>query len=355
MISIACLGGGWAVRSIWLPLLTSSAAWRVTAVADPSPAARAAVAAQFDRVEVVESLEQLIDSRPDIVLIATPNVLHVAHARQCLERGYAVILEKPACLEEREAVELATLAARMQRQLWVTRASVQRADVQRVAALVDSGKLGRIHALELGWVRASSIPRAGTWFTRKEFAVGGVAADLGWHMLDVGLMLLSYPRIEAALSTAVYDSASGSPNWLDEGAERSTAPKIVDVETRMHSALRTSGGALVTLSLAWCSHQSKDETWVTAHGGEGAVRLRTTFGFSPNGISEPTLYWEHRGHAQALAFEREDKVAPYRSFLQEVASDFATGRFPAMQPLTVVARALELIYAAAKEYSSTPG
>ncbi len=347
MIRIACLGGGWAVRSIWLPLLRSTAAWHITAVGDPSPAARAAVAAQFDGVEVVESLEQLLELRPDIVLIATPNVLHVAQARQCLENGRAVILEKPACLTEREAVELAALAEHMQRQLWVTRASVQRADVQRVAALVKSGVLGTVHALELGWVRASSIPRAGTWFTRKEFAMGGVAADLGWHMLDVGMMLLGYPRIEAALSTAVYDSDSGSPNWLDEGTERSTAPKIVDVETRMYSALRTAGGALMNLSLAWCSHQSKDETWVTTHGGDGTVRLRTTFGFSPNGIAEPTLYWQQQGREEKVAFEREDKIAPYRSFLNEVATDFATGRFPSMQPLTRVAHALELLYARA--------
>ena len=53
------------------------------------------------------SLEDMLErDRPDGVILATPNALHLAHALQCIEAGLAVLLEKPITPTVAEAERL---------------------------------------------------------------------------------------------------------------------------------------------------------------------------------------------------------------------------------------------------------
>lgn len=66
----------------------------LSAVVDPAPAAES-VAAKAG-IPRYKSLEELFaKDRPDGVILATPNQLHVEHALQCIDAGVAMLLEKP--------------------------------------------------------------------------------------------------------------------------------------------------------------------------------------------------------------------------------------------------------------------
>jgi predicted dehydrogenase len=66
----------------------------LTAVVDPAPAAEA-VAAKAG-VPLYKSLDELFaQSRPDGVILATPNQLHVEHALKCIAAAVPMLLEKP--------------------------------------------------------------------------------------------------------------------------------------------------------------------------------------------------------------------------------------------------------------------
>src|SRR5262250_229662 len=66
----------------------------LVAIADP--AALAADVARAADVPLYSDLPTLLDvAKPDGVILATPNALHVEGALQCLERSVPALIEKP--------------------------------------------------------------------------------------------------------------------------------------------------------------------------------------------------------------------------------------------------------------------
>src|SRR5206468_719836 len=66
----------------------------LSAIVDPSPAAEDL--ARSAGVPLYESLEALLArERPDGVVLATPNALHVEHAMLCVAARLPMLLEKP--------------------------------------------------------------------------------------------------------------------------------------------------------------------------------------------------------------------------------------------------------------------
>jgi predicted dehydrogenase len=65
------------------------------------------------RLPVVEMFEALLDWHPEYAIVASPPDLHYNHARQLLAEGCAVLVEKPLCMNSRDALQLC-IAAREQ-------------------------------------------------------------------------------------------------------------------------------------------------------------------------------------------------------------------------------------------------
>jgi predicted dehydrogenase len=78
-------------------------------VADPEPAARARIAAELGAPVVADHRELL--GGVDAVSVATPTTLHHAVARDFLEAGAHVLVEKPITVTAAEARELIRIAA----------------------------------------------------------------------------------------------------------------------------------------------------------------------------------------------------------------------------------------------------
>jgi hypothetical protein len=90
---IAVAGAG-LIGQTHIALAHASPSVALSAVVDPSPAA-AAVAARYG-VPLFTTLDELLDrDRPQGVVLATPNALHIPQAVQCLDAGLTVLLEKP--------------------------------------------------------------------------------------------------------------------------------------------------------------------------------------------------------------------------------------------------------------------
>jgi len=83
----------------------------VVAVADPSETARDAFALEFPGVRTHATLGELLSAgQVDVVHIVTPPASHVSLARQALEAGVHVYVEKPFVERTHEAREIADLA-----------------------------------------------------------------------------------------------------------------------------------------------------------------------------------------------------------------------------------------------------
>lgn len=122
----------------------------------------------------------LAEEQPDGVTIAVPTRRHVDAALACIERGIALLVEKPlaATVEEAERLRVAAEAAGVP--LMVGYVERFNPAVQELKRRIDAGELGR--------VIEASARRIGPFFPRERDV--GVAHDLATHDIDVLRWLL---------------------------------------------------------------------------------------------------------------------------------------------------------------------
>lgn len=127
-------------------------------VCDATPAGRALAAEIAPGVEVTGSVEQVLSSQVAGLVIATPAETHFSLARQGLQAGKDVLVEKPLALTYEQGLELVRLAEQYGRVLMVGHVLEYHPAVVRLLELVRSGQLGKIqyiysNRLSLGKVR----------------------------------------------------------------------------------------------------------------------------------------------------------------------------------------------------------
>ncbi len=112
-LRIAIAGGG-LIGQRHLELIQASPSCELAALVDPSPAADAV--AERAGAPLFPSLEALFQrERPDGIILATPNPLHVQQALTCLQAGVPALIEKPVAhtLEEGERLLAASADSRV--------------------------------------------------------------------------------------------------------------------------------------------------------------------------------------------------------------------------------------------------
>lgn len=68
---------------------------------------------KFSELRIVENIEVILDDQEiNLVVIGSPNQTHVTYAKQCLDKGKNLLIEKPIALSKREAEEIFDLAKR---------------------------------------------------------------------------------------------------------------------------------------------------------------------------------------------------------------------------------------------------
>ncbi len=103
---IAFIGLGAAARDLHLPAARSVDGVEIIGGADPAETARSAWTAETSSPTFADAGALLHDTRPELVVIATPPDTHAANAIAALEAGAHVLCEKPfvETVEEAEAV-----------------------------------------------------------------------------------------------------------------------------------------------------------------------------------------------------------------------------------------------------------
>ncbi len=91
--------------------------------------------------------DMLRRERPDGVILATPNALHVAGAVACLEAGIPVLVEKPVATTSAEAQRLVQAQQRTGVPVLVGHHRRHSAYMQAARRFIDGGGLGRIVAV----------------------------------------------------------------------------------------------------------------------------------------------------------------------------------------------------------------
>lgn len=149
----------------------------------------------FGDVRVVSSAEAIIDDPDiDLVVVASPNRSHVPQARAALEAKKHVVVEKPVAANAAELRELVALAEDVDRLLVPYQNRRFDGDFLTVRSLLESGRLGRVHAFESSWpaYRPSTKQRS-AWKAEPD-PMHGLLFDLGPHLVDQAIALFGRPE-----------------------------------------------------------------------------------------------------------------------------------------------------------------
>ena len=106
---IAVAGAGY-IGQAHMGVVLNSTTCTLSAIVDPSPAA-IEVAAKAG-VPIYKTInELLLTNRPDGLILATPNQLHISQAMQCMEANLPILLEKPIATTVAEGEKIVAMVA----------------------------------------------------------------------------------------------------------------------------------------------------------------------------------------------------------------------------------------------------
>ncbi len=159
----------------------------LAAVAETHPGRLEDAGARFPEVGLHTDMSELLaDDGVDVVVIATPPSTHHALAKQALEAGRHVVVEKPLCFTAAEADDLLATAADVDRLLTVHQNRRWDADYRAIRRLVAEGTLGEVFNIET-FVGGFEHP-CRLWHSEISVS-GGRLYDWGAHLIDQQLRL----------------------------------------------------------------------------------------------------------------------------------------------------------------------
>jgi predicted dehydrogenase len=160
----------------------------LAAVCDTNPdRLTAALELAPEAVTFTDATQMLDSGLLDIVVVSTPPNSHAHWARQALERGIHVVLEKPMALTADECDELIALAAEQDLLLIVYQNRRYDRDFVTLARLVNEGILGEVFQYDC-FVGGYSQPC--TYWHSDVAVSGGAIFDWGSHFLDQMLTVM---------------------------------------------------------------------------------------------------------------------------------------------------------------------
>jgi predicted dehydrogenase len=178
-IGIAGTGFGAAVH---LPALQSLPGVMVAAIAGARPNKTVEIARKRGIALACRGIEELLEQDLDAVTLALPPTLTERAAGMALDRGLAVLAEKPLASNANAADTLARRAIGHTAAVDFEFAELKA--FRTLRALIASGELGRIERINVAWITRSYAHQFDIWSWKTDSArEGGVATLLGTHVL----------------------------------------------------------------------------------------------------------------------------------------------------------------------------
>lgn len=186
---VGLLGAGY-ISEAHAKALKANASVELCAICDLSIAKAERVAKRFGIPHAYSSLQDLLSADIEAVHVLLPPNAHHATARQILESGRHVFLEKPMGVNAKECQELVGLADSKQVKLGVNHNFLFLRGYEQMRAQARDGTLGKLDQLTINWLSPLSFIKFGpfdNWMLRKP---ENLFLELGPHLVAFLLDLI---------------------------------------------------------------------------------------------------------------------------------------------------------------------
>ena len=205
MIRVGLIGFGLGGRVFHAPLVSSVDGMELVAALERTSSK---VAARYLGVTTCRSLEEMLaDTSLDLFVVSTPNGTHFDLARQILQAGRSVVVDKPVAATSAQIAALMSLAAEKRALLIPFHNRRWDSDFQTVKKLLHEGLLGRLVSMESRFDRWRPVMPTDRLWKDDPDAAGGLLLDLGTHIADQALVLFGKPE---AVSADLYRERDGA-------------------------------------------------------------------------------------------------------------------------------------------------
>lgn len=281
---------------------------------DPDAERRARFASEMGGA-TVENLEAAIAVRPDLAIVASPNVFHVPQALACARAGVALLIEKPLGTDRSDVATLeAEVAAR---DLFVHVGSNWKFHpaFKTMKSLLEQGRIGKVVGAQV--LAGQWLPDWHSWedyrrgYSARRDLGGGVVFDS--HELDYLTWLLG--PAEALVGFAVR-----------------TGVLETETEDVAGVCLRLASGAVATLQLDYIQRESRRRYHLT--GAEGTIEWDLQ-------AASVNLYCAAEKRTHSIDCRTDDFNEMYVEQMRHVLDGVRSG-VPPVTPLSHAATVLDL-------------
>ena len=190
MLRVGLVGFGMAGRVFHAPLISSVDGLELAAVVERHTDQ---AAQRYPGVKIHRSLDDLLaDSSIELVVVATPSGTHSTVAKQALEAGRNVVVDKPAAVTSDDVGQLIETARASGKLLIPFHNRRWDGDFLTVQKLLNEHQLGRVVHMESRFDRWNPGATRRPWKDDPAQG-GGVLLDLGTHLVDQALVLCGKP------------------------------------------------------------------------------------------------------------------------------------------------------------------
>ena len=270
-LRVGIVGAGLWTERAHLPAFTHQPGVEILGVADPDVERARRLAGRFSVPRAVADHRTLLDLGLDALAIVAPDDVHHQVAAAALDRGVAILCEKPLGRTVEETRDLVSQAERARVATKIGFVFRYSPALRHLRALVREGYVGRVHSLVVYSQNSQFMDPAAPfhWKMDPERTGGGVFVEYGSHSLDLARWIAGEIQEVCANARTVVPErreAGGQPrrihvddicSWL--------ATQEHGVESMFHASWASLGqpwGDLAVFgdrgALVW---RRRDDTW----------------------------------------------------------------------------------------------
>jgi predicted dehydrogenase len=315
MINVGLLAYG-AIGSEHSRAVSATEGMHLAAVADTNSDRLSAARELAPEITSFTDSTKMLDSGLiDLVVISTPPNSHYFWAKESLNRGIHVILEKPMALSVEHCDELMALAASKNLLLVVYQNRRFDADFVTMKKLIDDGVIGEVFLYE-SFVGGYSKP-CSFWHSDVEVS-GGAIFDWGSHFIDQILALIpgkvdsvtgiNQKRVWNHVTNA--DHADVSITFSNGARATFTNSDLAAARKPKFYVLGTTGAIIGNWDPAAASAPADLPAIITLHRADGANEVISNINLTPNTFHQSvTDFINHKIPMMVTTDQSRDVVA----------------------------------------------